>query len=113
MAARHFHQSDGGDPRATGASFTLATPAAADTAYYSVLVSNSPGSITSEPVLVAYAGLPLAESLDAPALSWSTGGDVLWRGVASPSHGGMDSIIATGLTSPRGIVAAPPFCGWW
>jgi probable HAF family extracellular repeat protein len=47
----------------------------------------------------AYAGLPLTESLDAPALSWNTGGEVLWRGTASPSHDGTDSVIANGLTA--------------
>jgi probable HAF family extracellular repeat protein len=49
--------------------------------------------------LTAYAGLPIGEALDAPSLTWTTGGNVLWRGVTSPSHNGGDSIIVSGLTA--------------
>jgi probable HAF family extracellular repeat protein len=49
--------------------------------------------------LTAYAGLPIPESLDTSEGFWNTGGDGLWRGVASPSHDGVDSIIANGLTA--------------
>lgn len=49
--------------------------------------------------LTAYAGLPIGDALDSPSFTWSTGGNVLWRGVTSPSHDGSDSIIASGLTA--------------
>ena len=42
---------------ATSATYTLPSPAISDTAYYSVQVTNSIGSFTTEPVLVTYQSL--------------------------------------------------------
>ncbi|MCU0780767.1 MAG: hypothetical protein MUF04_06660 [Akkermansiaceae bacterium] len=60
-------------------------------------VTNLPLVLTMDQkrTLTAYAGLPIAESLDTTGLSWTTGGDALWRGVASPSHDGADAILAS------------------
>lgn len=58
-----------------------------------------PVVMNSHKVITAYAGLPLADSLDTPELTWTTGGHKLWYGENSTTHDGIDAAEAAGLAA--------------
>jgi hypothetical protein len=75
---------------ATSVSLVVTNVHAAQTGDYSVVVSNDYGSVTST-VAVLSVTLELADALDTPGWSWSTGGNAQWFGQTNVTHDGVDA----------------------
>ena len=87
---------------------------------YSVAVSNAYGGVVSiGAVLTITRAISLANAVDAPALTWTTGGDARWRGRATPTHDGDDAAQSGALTNSQvswmetSVVGPGTVSYWW
>ena len=63
-----------------------------DAGAYTVVITNPVGAVTSAVAQVSVQTTPsLAESLDAPQLTWLSGGATLWIGQTNTTHDGVDA----------------------
>jgi hypothetical protein len=63
-----------------------------DAGTYTVVITNALGAVTSAVAVVSVQTTPsLGEALDAPQLTWLSGGAALWIGQTNTSHDGVDA----------------------
>ena len=86
---------------------------------YSAVVTNRVGSASSSNALVAVLpDAPLDEALDTTNLTWTTGGDSLWRWQTNTTHDGADAAWSGTLTQPgnawiQTTVSGPVSVSFW
>lgn len=87
---------------------------------YTVVVTNSLGSITSAvATLTVIPVLTLGEGLDAPQLTWSTGGNAPWTAQTSVTHDGTDAAQSGAISHTQetwlqtSVVGPGPLSFWW
>jgi hypothetical protein len=100
---------------------TLVNVQIGDAGNYDVVVNNSAGSVTSAVarLVVTLPGITLAEAVDAPGLTWSTGGNSVWLGQATVTHDGTDAaqsgIVGNGQLSwiETSVTGPGTLSFWW
>ncbi len=87
---------------------------------YRLVVTNAAARVlSSNAVLTVIRGLPLADALDTPTWTWTTGGSLPWVGETNVMHDGVDGgrsgIIADGQSSSMFTTVAGPgtVSFWW
>jgi hypothetical protein len=87
---------------ATLSNYTIVNVQSNHAATYSVVVTNNFGSITSSnAVLTVNTTVNLGEALDAPGLTWSSGGSGLWFGQTTNTHDGIDAAQSGTITDDQ------------
>lgn len=82
----------GAVPGATNSTFTIASAQSGDAGTYDVVVGNPMGSVTSSTALLTVTTvLTLGDAVDAPHLTWSTGGSAPWVAQTNITHDAVDA----------------------
>lgn len=92
-----WHYNSAPIPDATQPVLTLNSVTLGQAGNYSVMVSNSEGSVTSSTAALSVS-LPLAEALDTTNLTWTTDSDVGWVGQTTTTHDIVDA-AQSGVTA--------------
>jgi hypothetical protein len=118
-------------PNVTNSALAFVHALTNDAANYTVVVTNSFGSVTSAPATLTVvatnisappsppaAVVALADALDAAGLSWTTNGTPAWAGQTNVAHDGSDAAqsgaIANGkTTSIQTVVQGPGVVSFW
>jgi hypothetical protein len=87
---------------------------------YTVAITNSSGAVTSAPALLTVLQtLDLAVALDAPGLTWTSGGDRIWFGQATVDHDGTDAAQSAPIGNNQQVSLQASILGpgrvtfWW
>ncbi|HEY9172910.1 MAG TPA: immunoglobulin domain-containing protein [Verrucomicrobiae bacterium] len=90
------------------------------TGAYSVVVTNALGSVTSAvATLTVVPVLTLGEALDAPELTWTTGGNAPWKAQTTTTHDGVDAAQSGAISHTQetwlqtSVVGPGPLTFWW
>ena len=107
-------------PSQTNANLGLTAVTIDQAGPYSVVVTNPLGSVTSSlATLTVVPVLTLAEAVDAPQLTWSSGGNASWRGQTAVTHDGVDAAQSGMITDSQEtwmettVVGPGPLSFWW
>jgi peptidyl-Asp metalloendopeptidase len=106
-------------PGATLSNYTVVNVQAGSAATYSVVVTNISGSTTSSnATLTVDVSVSLGDALDAPNLTWSTGGTMPWSGQSTNTHDGVDAAQCGTITDDQDswfetTVAGPATLTFW
>lgn len=105
---------------ANGPSYTLAAAQTNDSGSYSVTVTNAVGAtVSSNAVLTVIPGISIGDAVDAPLLSWTTGGDALWIGQNEVTHDGEDAVASGNIATNQQSTFSTTVIGptnvsfWW
>jgi hypothetical protein len=106
--------------RATNSTLVLTGVVPSQSGNYSVVVTNSTGSVTSSNAVLSVTPIvPLPVALNSPGLIWTTDGNAVWHGLTNVSHDGVaagqSGSISTGQVSRLSIVLTGPatISFWW
>ncbi len=107
-------------PGQTNALLQLSSVTTNQAGAYSVVVTNAFGAVTSPPVsLQVVVTVPLGQALDAPWLSWTTGGDRNWYGQMLVTHDGAAAAQSGPITDSQQTYLTATVTGpgrvtfWW
>jgi Immunoglobulin domain len=102
---------------ATNSSYGIQTVQTNDAGSYSVVVSNALDTATSSNAVLTV--FELAEVVDAPELTWTTGGTLPWIGQANMTHDGVDAAQSGHITHSQeswlqtDVVGPGTLTFWW
>ncbi len=107
-------------PVGTGPVLTVSDLTSADAGSYHVVVGNTVGTVASSNALLSVRTLvPLPEAIDAPQLTWATGGSAPWFGQAEVSQDGVDSAQSGAITDSQeswmetSVIGPGILSFWW
>jgi peptidyl-Asp metalloendopeptidase len=105
---------------ATLSNYTIVNVQASNAANYSVVITNNYGSVTSSAAaLTINFTVSLGDGLDAPQLTWTSGGSNVWSGLTNVSHDGVDSAQSGTITDDQDswlqttVVGPTTLTFWW
>ena len=104
---------------ATTAAMTLANVQLPDAGNYSVVVTNTNGSVTSTAATLTVNVDPLAASVNSPGLVWTTGGNAPWFAQTATTYDGVDAARSGAITDSQESTMQTTLIGsgtlsfWW
>ncbi len=105
---------------AVSAGYAIPVTAVNDSGGYTVIITNSFGSITSAPAtLVVTPPVDLGAAVDCTNVTWSTSGNAGWRGQVTTTHDGVDAARSGDIVSNQQSVLSATVSGpatlraWW
>ena len=114
------NSSSAGISGATSTTLKLTSLQSEMAGYYTVIVTNLAGSVTSAPALLTLPPvLTLAEALDTSALVWTTTGTPAWVGQTSVTHDGADAARSGAAADEKTVSMQTTVTGpgtllfWW